>query len=289
MKFSIADAANEWTVEPSIKGWTYNEEANSPVGAAKMGQVKVDYKLATDPDSAYTEKVPENAGEYVVRFSVEASESYGALFKIIELKIEKAKPVYQTPTALTGTTGKALGTVTLPAGWAWSTPAAMLEQEGEQSFKAMFTPEDANNYKSVEVSVSVRVEQADTSTTEITTAQETTATTTTAQTTAQTSAELTTTVMATTETTSAESTTEMTVNETTAETTSLDTTETGTTATETTVVQTTGSGKKSSDENDILIFGFALEELILPAGIAVVGFVVILVLVIVLAKKKKQK
>ena len=39
----IAQAANAWTVEPAIEGWTYGETAKTPVGAAKFGTVTFAY------------------------------------------------------------------------------------------------------------------------------------------------------------------------------------------------------------------------------------------------------
>ena len=88
--FNISAAENKWTAEPSITGWTYGENANAPVYGAKFGDVKIEYKKASDADSAYTIAVPANAGNYNVRFSVAATDNFGALTKVLDFTIVKA-------------------------------------------------------------------------------------------------------------------------------------------------------------------------------------------------------
>ena len=88
--FNISAADNKWTVEPSITGWTYGENANAPVYGAKFGDVKIEYKKASEPDSAYTTAVPANAGDYNVRLSVAATDNFGALTKALDFTIAKA-------------------------------------------------------------------------------------------------------------------------------------------------------------------------------------------------------
>ena len=88
--FNISAAENKWTAEPSITGWTYGESANAPSYGAKFGNVKIEYKKASDADSAYTIAVPANAGDYNVRFSVAATDNFGALTKALDFTIAKA-------------------------------------------------------------------------------------------------------------------------------------------------------------------------------------------------------
>ena len=88
--FNISAAENKWTTEPSITGWTYGERANAPVYGAKFGNVTVEYKKASDADSAYTIAVPANAGDYNVRLSVAATNNFGALTKALDFTIAKA-------------------------------------------------------------------------------------------------------------------------------------------------------------------------------------------------------
>ena len=88
--FNISAAENSWTTEPSITGWTYGESANAPVYGAKFGDVKIEYKKASEPDSAYSASVPANAGDYNVRLSVAATDNFGALTKVLDFTIAKA-------------------------------------------------------------------------------------------------------------------------------------------------------------------------------------------------------
>ena len=88
--FNISAAENKWTAEPSITGWTYGESANAPVYGAKFGNVTVEYKKASEPDSAYTTAVPANAGDYNVRLSVAATDNFGGLTKAVDFTIAKA-------------------------------------------------------------------------------------------------------------------------------------------------------------------------------------------------------
>ena len=94
--FNISAAENKWTTEPSITGWTYGESANAPVYGAKFGDVKIEYKKASEPDSAYSASVPANAGDYNVRLSVAATDNFGALTKALDFTIAKASVAIPT-------------------------------------------------------------------------------------------------------------------------------------------------------------------------------------------------
>lgn len=89
--FEITKAEdNGWSEEPSIAGWTYGEEPNEPTGAAKYGEIKVEYRPADGSDADFTETVPTDAGDYVVRFTVEGTDNYNGITIEKELSIEKA-------------------------------------------------------------------------------------------------------------------------------------------------------------------------------------------------------
>ena len=94
--FNISAAENKWTAEPSITGWTYGESANAPVYGAKFGAVTIEYKKASEPDSAYTIAVPANAGNYNVRLSVAATDNFGGLTKALDFTIAKASVAIPT-------------------------------------------------------------------------------------------------------------------------------------------------------------------------------------------------
>ena len=94
-------------------------------------------------------------------------------FKTVEasvnITVEQATPSYTLPTGLTARYGDKLSDVGLPiennGTWSWETddPDVTVGNVGTNTFTAVFTPNDINNYKSVEVSVNVDVGKADSS------------------------------------------------------------------------------------------------------------------------------
>jgi hypothetical protein len=107
VKFNITKAENSWVKEPSIADWTYRETASVPsTGEAKFGsEVKVEYKLASAADSAYSTTVPEAAGDYKVRFTVAGTTNYDELTKVVDLEIKKAAPNLTVDTQISKTYG----------------------------------------------------------------------------------------------------------------------------------------------------------------------------------------
>ena len=73
------------------------------------------------------------------------------------LTIDKAMPVYTTPENLTACIEHTLADVTLPAGWTWEDSTLSVGETGEKQFKAIFTPEDTNNYERALVNVTLTV------------------------------------------------------------------------------------------------------------------------------------
>ncbi|WP_300884752.1 hypothetical protein, partial [uncultured Clostridium sp.] len=65
---------NSWKVTPSIKGWTYGEKANAPVGSAEHG--KVTFTYSNSPTGKFESTVPTEAGIWYVKAVVEETESY---------------------------------------------------------------------------------------------------------------------------------------------------------------------------------------------------------------------
>ena len=91
--FTIAQA--EIAPEITIEGWTYGDEPNEPVltGNTDDGEVTYLYKRAGDTDLAYTDEVPENADDYVVKAVIAATDNYkGGETLPVEFTIEKKDP-----------------------------------------------------------------------------------------------------------------------------------------------------------------------------------------------------
>ncbi len=148
LKFSIVTAVNSWTTAPSIAGWTYNETASVWAAAAKYGNVTVEYKIAGAADSTYTTTVPTNAGNYVARFTVAATDDYGALSTTVSFEIFKAE--VEVPTLGTNSlvyTGELqMPEVTIPDGALYSLNAnAGGTTVG--TYYVVFELNDSANYK----------------------------------------------------------------------------------------------------------------------------------------------
>ena len=113
------------------------QDAAASVGAVGNNTFKVDY---TPADTANYESVT----------GIDVTVAVG-----------KADPTYTVPTGLTATYGQKLSDVELPAGFTWKNADASVGNMGTNSFVAIFTPDDADNYNAVEVNVEVTVGKAD--------------------------------------------------------------------------------------------------------------------------------
>lgn len=78
----------------------------------------------------------------------------------VTVTVAKADPTYTVPTGLTATYGDTLADVTLPTGWVWTDSSASVGNVGINSFPATFTPNDAANYNTVSLNLSVTVGKA---------------------------------------------------------------------------------------------------------------------------------
>ncbi|WP_050637131.1 leucine-rich repeat domain-containing protein [Candidatus Stoquefichus sp. SB1] len=89
LKVVVPKVENEWTVDPSIENWTYNETASTPVGTAKHGTVIFTYSSSKDVE--FTKNKPTTAGTWYMKAYVSADDEYKELIKVIEFKILKAE------------------------------------------------------------------------------------------------------------------------------------------------------------------------------------------------------
>ena len=156
VKVAVTKASNEVTGTVSITGWTYGEKANTPSGAeATFGDVV--YKYSTSEDGQYSEVVPTNAGTYYVKAFVTESANYTAAeSEAVEFTIAKADPQYTAPTfETTYDIHTTLSEIIFEdSKFAWKEPATVVAL-GENSYTAVYTPEDTANYNTVEVQIAV--------------------------------------------------------------------------------------------------------------------------------------
>jgi len=142
---------NSWIDLPFIASWTYGETASEPdMGEAKYGVVKVMYSLSAEDNWSAT--VPTEAGVYNAKFYVESDglTYYGTNNHYCAFHINPATPTYTVPDNLTGNVNQTLAEISLPSGFSWMHANQVLNAEGEQVFKAKYTPTDTNNYVTVE-------------------------------------------------------------------------------------------------------------------------------------------
>ena len=155
LEFVISQTANEWTDELSIKDWTYGDKAYAPTAKSKYGTVTFTY--SDTKEGTYADTVPKNAGTYYVKATVDGNENYTGLEEIMSFEISKAVPEYSIPTDLTIEQGNPLSTVKLPKGFTWKDGTQKADKLGKQTFKAIYTPEDTNNYQTVETNITMNV------------------------------------------------------------------------------------------------------------------------------------
>lgn len=153
LEFSISQVTNDWKEPLSITGWVYgqyDERINAPKASANFGEVVFTYDKKD-------RSVPSEAGVWTVTATVAGNENYTGLSQTVEFEITKAVPVYDIPQGLMMKQGDALSAVELPEGFAWIDDTQVLDELGEHTLKAIFTPKDINNYQSVEVDITVEV------------------------------------------------------------------------------------------------------------------------------------
>ncbi len=99
---------------------------------------------------------------FMATYTPNDPESYQTITDIkISITIKKAVPTYTVPTTLTATYGDKLSSVSLPHGFTWNTPDVLVGNVGNRTFTATYTPDDPNNYETIEnISINVTVKKA---------------------------------------------------------------------------------------------------------------------------------
>lgn len=105
---------------------------------------------------------PINAGTYRVQAEVETDKNYNeAVSGYVDFTIGKVLPQYTIPDDLTAKYGQHLSDITLPEGFSWEDETQSVGKVGENTFKAVYTPEDTDNYEVVkDIDINVTVSQA---------------------------------------------------------------------------------------------------------------------------------
>ncbi len=130
-------------------------------GTAKAVTLKDGYSTAAfaNPTIKYFKDNAEvtecvNVGDYTAKVT------YGNAVAVLTFEIVKANP---TPTEVTdknATYNQTLSEITLPDGWAWNSSTDKVGNVGTRVHKATFTPENTQNFNTVEQDVNVIVAKA---------------------------------------------------------------------------------------------------------------------------------
>ena len=101
---------------------------------------------------------PTDVGKYTA--SITLGEGENAKTARVEYSITQATPTYDVPTGLTAKYGQTLADISLPTGWAWKDATQSVGSVGEKTFKATYTPDDANFHAVTDIDVTVTVNKA---------------------------------------------------------------------------------------------------------------------------------
>ena len=113
------------------------------------------YTLGEDYTVDYADNI--NAGTATITIKqTKEGKLYGEVTK--SFPIERANPEYIVPTNLTATYGEILEDVALPAGWTWEDNTLSVGEVGDNTFTAIFTPADTENYNTITQKVTITVE-----------------------------------------------------------------------------------------------------------------------------------
>ncbi|MBP5307653.1 MAG: hypothetical protein J6Z34_00770, partial [Clostridia bacterium] len=133
-----------------------NEHNNHSVGGsvAADGIVYSSEIISYTPNENGTDgSVIKNAGVYTVRISVtNANYTFGGedyvehVYTVSKAAYNAAGSGYTAPVEKTAVYGSVLSAITLGTGWAWTDSSLSVGNVGLNSFEAIFTPADINNY-----------------------------------------------------------------------------------------------------------------------------------------------
>ncbi|MCH5163161.1 MAG: Ig-like domain-containing protein, partial [Clostridiales bacterium] len=113
-----------------------------------------------DNDGKITVKIVGACSLVTITIVKHGDDDYNETSTIISFAVEKAIPNYSVPDGLKATYGDRLDDVALPQGWAWENGALSVGNAGVNSFKAIYTDDDVDNYVPVTVVLTVTVDKA---------------------------------------------------------------------------------------------------------------------------------
>ncbi len=105
-----------------------------------------------------------NTGEkdFIAVYTPEDELNYNTAEVVITVDVAKANPMITLPAGIIVTVGDKLSSVKLPDGFSWDEQYdenTLVGKVGINTFKAMFTPVDKDNYNTVSVNITITVKQ----------------------------------------------------------------------------------------------------------------------------------
>ena len=149
------------TTEPKTITWTITGKAETPAaveGLVYTGESQTG--VTSGKGYTLTGETAINAGTHTATAALLPGYTWadGSTDPIeITYTIAKATPAVSVD-AMTAVYGQKLSELTLPEGFAWVEGDTELTTAGEQTFTAIYTPADTDNYNTVEVAVTVNVQ-----------------------------------------------------------------------------------------------------------------------------------
>jgi hypothetical protein len=143
--------SNIGSADTTISSVTLSSDAGDPAFEISDGE---DMVSAGAINETWTIQPLANldAGEYTATITVTYERDDGAATAIgsVSFIVEKADPIYTTPTGLTAKVGQTLADVSLPDGFTWEdSEATSVGDPGTNPFLVTFSPEDPVNYHTI--------------------------------------------------------------------------------------------------------------------------------------------
>ena len=144
-EFAIAKATPTYTAPVNLK--------------ATYGETLVDVTLPDGWSWKDSSLSVGNAGtnEFTAVFTPQDTTNFEVVEINVSVAVGKTIPSYDIPVDIEATYGDTLADVTLPNGWSWKDSSLSVGNAGTQTFVAVFTPSDTNNYNSVEENITITV------------------------------------------------------------------------------------------------------------------------------------
>lgn len=109
----------------------------------------------------YSDELPKgkDANDYTIWYKVKGDNNYNDTEpKTLTVTIAKATPLYEIPKDLTIHYGEPLANIELPSGFIWNDNTQIADNIGTNTFKAIYTPNDTNNYNIItDIDITVNV------------------------------------------------------------------------------------------------------------------------------------